>query len=263
MKVGEQAAGHSPPAGRARIAWPRQLPQDAAAALRSGVRPVVRRLLPAAAWAVSGLVLFAALLRISLGSPTIADGANPELQAWDMLHGQVLLHGWIIADANYYTLELPLYALSEAAFGLHDLAGHAGSALTYLIVAACAVAMACTSTRGAAVAARSGVVIAVLASPLVMRQGVAVLVEEPDHIGTAAFLLGAFLLADRAPGWRLTGPLIGVILWPARSATSPSGMWVCPRSCSCPLTASWPPGRSVLTTRRSPWPPQRPFRCPC
>ena len=177
------------------------------------MRPVVRRLLPAAAWAVSGLVLFAALLRISLGSPTIADGANPELQAWDMLHGQVLLHGWIIADANYYTLELPLYALSEAAFGLHDLAGHAGSALTYLIVAACAVAMACTSTRGAAVAARSGVVIAVLASPLVMRHGVAVLVEEPDHIGTAAFLLGAFLLADRAPGWRLTGPLIGVILW--------------------------------------------------
>jgi len=75
------------------------------------------------------------------------------------------------------------------------------------------VAVACTSSRGAAVAARSGVVIAVLASPLVMRHGVAVLVEEPDHIGTAAFLLGAFLLIDRAPGWRFTGPLIGVILW--------------------------------------------------
>jgi hypothetical protein len=177
------------------------------------VSPAVRRALPAAAWAVCGLALFAALLRISLGSPTIADGANPELQAWDMLHGQVLLHGWIAADANYYTLELPLYALSEAAFGLRDLAGHAGSALTYLIVAACAVAVACTGSRGAAVAARSGVVIAVLASPLVMRQGVAVLVEEPDHIGTAAFLLGAFLLIDRAPGWRFTAPLTGVILW--------------------------------------------------
>ncbi len=94
-----------------------------------------------------------------------------------------------------------------------DLAGHVGSALTYLIVAACAVAVACTSSRGAAVAARSGVVIAILASPLVMWQGVAVLVEEPDHIGTAAFLLGAFLLIDRAPGWRFTAPLLGVILW--------------------------------------------------
>ena len=173
----------------------------------------MRRLLPAAAWAVGALALFAVLLRISLGSPTIADGANPALQAWDMLHGQGLLHGWIIADANYYTLELPLYALSEAAFGLHDLAGHVGSALTYLIVAACAVAVACTSSRGAAVAARSGVVIAILASSLVMRQGVAVLVEEPDHIGTAAFLLGAFLLIDRAPGRRFTAPLLGVILW--------------------------------------------------
>jgi hypothetical protein len=81
-------------------------------------------LLPAAAWAAGSVALFALLLRISLGGPTIADGANPELQAWDMLHGQVLLHGWIIADANYYTLELPPYALSEAVLGLQDLAGH-------------------------------------------------------------------------------------------------------------------------------------------
>jgi len=173
----------------------------------------VRRVAPAAGWAVGGSVLFAALLRISLGSPTIADGANPALQAWDMLHGQVLLHGWIIADANYYTLELPLYAISEAALGLQDLAAHVGSALTYLIIAACAAAVACTRSRGAAVAARSGVVIAILAAPLVMRAGVAVLVEEPDHIGTVAFLLGAFLLIDRAPGRRFTAPLLGVILW--------------------------------------------------
>ena len=158
-------------------------------------------------------MLLVAFLRISMGSPTIADGANPALQAWDMLHGQVLLHGWIIADANYYTLELPLYVLGEATFGLQDLAGHVGSALTYLIVAACAVAVACTSRRGAAAAARSGAVVAILASPLVMRQGVAVLVEEPDHIGTVAFLLTAFLLIDRAPGRRFTAPLLGVILW--------------------------------------------------
>ena len=182
------------PAEAVRLAWPRQLLQPAA-------------------WAAGGLALFAFFLRISVGSPTIADGANPALQAWDMLHGQVLLHGWIIADANYYTLELPLYAASEAASGLSGLAGHVGSALTYLIVAACAVAVACTSSRGPAVAARSGVVIAILAAPLVMRQGVAVLVEEPDHIGTAAFLLGAFLLVDRAPDRRFTAPLLGVILW--------------------------------------------------
>jgi hypothetical protein len=172
-----------------------------------------RKWLTAAAWAVSGLVLCALLVRISLGSPTISDGANPSLQAWDILHGQVLLPGWIIADANYYTLELPLYVLSELAFGLTDLAGHVGSALTYLIVAACAVALAGTGSRGAARAARAAVVIAVLAAPLVLRPGVAVLLEEPDHIGTAAYLLGAFLLIDRAPARRFTPPLLALILW--------------------------------------------------
>ncbi len=210
MKVGDQAPGASPAAG---TAGPRQPGQRTPAVPRPDLRPAARRWAAAATWAAGGLVLFAAFLRISLGSPTIADGANPALQAGDMLHGQVLLHGWIIADANYYTLELPLYVLGEAAFGVQDLAGHVGSALTYLIVAACAVAVACTSTRGAAVAARSGAVIAVLAAPLVMRQGVAVLVEEPDHIGTAAFLLAAFLLIDRAPGRRFTAPLLGLILW--------------------------------------------------
>ena len=56
-----------------------ELLQHTAAAPGSGLHPAVRRLAPAAAWAVAGLALFAALLRISLGSPTIADGANPAL----------------------------------------------------------------------------------------------------------------------------------------------------------------------------------------
>ena len=124
-------------------------------------------------------------------------------------------------------------------------------------------AVACTSSRGAAVAARSGVVIAVLASPLVMRHGVAVLVEEPNHIGTAAFLLGAFLLIDRAPGWRFTGPLIGVILWIGQVGDATVRYLAVPAILLVAGYRSWPPGRSVLTTRRSPWRPWRPFRCPC
>jgi len=53
-----------------------QYKAQTAAPLKSGRRPAVRRVPPAAAWAVGGLALFAVLLRISLGSPTIADGAK-------------------------------------------------------------------------------------------------------------------------------------------------------------------------------------------
>jgi hypothetical protein len=177
-----------------------------------GVRPAARRWWGAAAWVGGGLALFAFFLRISLSGRVNSDGANNALQAWEMLHGNVLLHGWWIGDATFYFFELPINAISELMFGLGNLAAHAASALTYLIVAALAVALAVTDSRGPARAARGAVVVTVLAAPLVTNSSVALLLEEPDHIGTAAFLLASFLLVDRAPGRRFTAPLVCVIL---------------------------------------------------
>jgi hypothetical protein len=165
-----------------------------------------------AAWIIGGVALFTILLRISLSFAINSDGANNALQAWDMLHGHVLLHGWIIGDASYYTFELPLYAIIEFLFGLTGITIHLAGALTYLIVVAFSVALASTSSRGPAVAARCGIVVAVLAAPLATQQGVSILVELPDHIGTSAYLLGSFLLIDRAVGRRFTPPLLAVIL---------------------------------------------------
>ena len=54
--------------------------------------------------------------------------------------------------------------------------------------------------------------LAVLASPVLTAGGLVTLLEPPQHIGTSAFLLGSFLLIDRAPGWRFTAPLVGLIL---------------------------------------------------
>ena len=176
------------------------------------MRPGVRRWWAAAAWAGGGVALFAFWLRISLGSRVNSDGANNALQGWDMLHGHVLLHGWLIGDATFYFFELPLNAISELLFGLGNLAAHVASALTYLIVAACAVALAVTGSRGPARAARCAVVVTVLAAPLLTTLSVALLLEEPDHIGTSAFLLASFLLIDRAAGRRFTAPLLCVIL---------------------------------------------------
>jgi hypothetical protein len=53
-----------------------------------------------AAACVGGVLLYAFFLRISLSSPMDSDGANNALQAWDMLHGHLLLHGWLIGDAS-------------------------------------------------------------------------------------------------------------------------------------------------------------------
>jgi hypothetical protein len=176
------------------------------------MRPGLRRWWAAAAWAGGVLALFAFFLRISLGSRVDSDGANNALQAWDMLHGHVLLHGWLIGDATFFFFELPLNAISELVLGLGSLAAHVASALTYLIVAICAMALAVTGSRGPARAARCAVVVAVLAAPLLTAASVPLLLEEPDHIGTSAFLLVSFLLIDRAADRRFTAPLVCLIL---------------------------------------------------
>jgi hypothetical protein len=134
------------------------------------------------------------------------------LQAWDLLHGHVLLHGWLIGDATYYTFDLPVIAFSQLLFGLHDLASHAAAALIYGIVAVCAAALAMTNSRGPARLARCGIVIAVLAAPLLVPSNAWISLGAPDHIGTSAFLLVSFLLIDRVPGRRYTAPLLCVIL---------------------------------------------------
>jgi hypothetical protein len=171
----------------------------------------LRRWLAVAGWVVGSVALGAVLLRISLGAGVDSDGANNVLQAWDLLHGNLLLHDWIIGDANFYFLELPLNAITEAVFGVGNFAAHAGSALTYLLVIASAVALGMADSRGAAKAVRCAVVIMLLAAPL-LAVSVRFLLEEPDHIGTSVFVLGSFLLIDRVPARRFAAPLVCVIL---------------------------------------------------
>jgi len=172
----------------------------------------VRRLLTVAAWIVGFLALFALYLRISfsVGAPD-SDGANNALQAWDMLHGHVLLHGWIIGDATYYTFDLPVLAVVEIFSGLSDLTSHVAAALIYLIVTFGAVLLAITDSRGLARVARCGVVVAVLTAMFYGSSAPYVL-GVPDHTGTSAFLLVSFLLIDRVPARRYTSFLLLAIL---------------------------------------------------
>jgi len=172
----------------------------------------VRRLLAATAWIAGGAALFLCYLRISFTYHVTSDGANNALQAWDMLHGHLLMHGWILGDATYYTFDLPVLALTEIFFGLQDLTSHVASALIYLIVTVCAVALAVADSRGLARVARAGVVVAVLTATFHVEWNAPYLLGAPDHVGTSVFLLVSALLIDRAPARRYTSPLLLAIL---------------------------------------------------
>jgi hypothetical protein len=204
--LGPEVAQRTPP----RPGPPQRQAREAGDKDRSE-RPARRHAWAALAWAAGAAALFVLFLRLSQsGARSMSsDPANSALQAWAMLHGHLLLHGWILGDATFYTFELPLIAFVEIFFGLHILSVQVAVALVYLIVTACAVAIAMTDSRGAARAARAGVVVAV---PALVISDLWIPLGFPDHTGTTVFLLVSCLLIDRAPSRRFTAPLLCVIL---------------------------------------------------
>jgi len=171
------------------------------------------RLLMALVWTLGAAGVFFLFLRIDLTSGVSSDAANNALQAWDLLHGHLRLHDWLIGDATYYTFDLPVIALAEVFFGLHTIAMHVAIALIYLIVAALAVTLAVTGASGAtARLSRAAVVVAILAGPALIFSDRWVPLGIPDHTGSTVFLLIPALLIDRAPNRRWTAPLLCVIL---------------------------------------------------
>ena len=46
---------------------------------------------------------FACYLRLARTRAVNSDGAGNALQAWDMLHGNLPLHGWSLSDVSFYT----------------------------------------------------------------------------------------------------------------------------------------------------------------
>jgi len=178
----------------------------------TAARAAVGRTWKALGWTAGAAAVFALYLRIATAGTTSSDPANNAMQAWDMLHGHLLLHGWILGDVTFYTFELPLMALAELIFGLHTIAVHVTVALVLLIVTGCAVAIAVTDSRGAARVVRAGVVVAVLAAPALVVSDFWITLGFPDHTGTIVFLLVACLLIDRAFNVRYSAPLLCAVL---------------------------------------------------
>jgi hypothetical protein len=166
-----------------------------------------------AGFAVAAIVLFFCFLRLSGTYPADTDGSDQALQAWDMLHGNLLLHGWTIADVTYYTTEIPQYMVIEMARGLGPDAEHIAGAITYTLIAATAALLA----RGRA-AGRAGLIRMLVAAGILLApqfgNATHLLLSQPDHLGTQLPLLLVFLLLDRAPRrWYIPVAVGAVLSW--------------------------------------------------
>ncbi|MFL6112388.1 MAG: hypothetical protein ACJ786_13685, partial [Catenulispora sp.] len=166
-----------------------------------------RRLVGALAVAAVAAVLFSVYLLLARTNPTNADGAANAVQAWDMLHGNVLLHGWTVSDVPFWSTEVPQYALIELVAGYGPDVPHLAAALTYTLLVLLAAAVAKGNATGRAAAVRITIAVAVLLTPA-PGNGYAILLLIPDHTGTAVPLLLAWLLLSRVGlGARASGDL--------------------------------------------------------
>ena len=156
--------------------------------------------------AVVAVALFACYLRQSRTIAVGSDGASQALQAWDLLHGNVLLHGWWVTDVSFYTTELPQYAAIELAGGLSADVMHVAGAMTYTLLVLAAAFLARGRATGRAGLARALLAGGILVAPQ-LGAGTQTLVLSPDHIGTAIPVLLLWLLIDRAPH-RWYGPAL-------------------------------------------------------
>ncbi len=142
------------------------------------------------------VLLYVAYLGQSRSLGTDADGASNVLQAWEMLHGNLLLRGWWLSDVSFYTTELPEYMLVELARGLNPGVINAAGAATYTLLLTLAAWLAKGRATGTA-----GLLRVLIAGGIMLAPGpgfsAATLLSSPDHTGTQVPLLLIWLTIDR------------------------------------------------------------------
>jgi hypothetical protein len=176
--------------------------------------PGVRRPWAAvAAYLLAGAVLFVAYLRLSETAALNSDSANILLMGRDLLHGNLLLHGWYMSDVSFYPTELPQYALLESFLGLHMQTAHVAAAMTYTLVFLLAVLLARSGSSGRRAMVRTLAAAGIMLAPQ-FGLGVFALDLSVGHIGTSVPLLLVWLLLDRAdrsrPRWYV--PVLTAVL---------------------------------------------------
>ena len=143
--------------------------------------------------------------------PVTSDPATIAVQSWDMLHGNLLLKGWHLADVSFYTIDIPEYMLIEAVRGLGPGDVHVAAALTYTLLVVLAALLAKGTKTG-----REGLVRVLIAAGIMIApqvgHGVFLVLLAPDHTATGVPVLLTWLLIDRAPRRWWVPALVTVLL---------------------------------------------------
>jgi hypothetical protein len=164
-----------------------------------------------AGFGAAAVLLFLCFLRLSQTQPVTSDPATIALQAWDILHGNLLLSGWNLADVSFYTIDIPEYVLIEAVRGLGPQDVHIAAALTYTLLIVLTSLLAKGNKTG-----REGLVRALIAAGIMIAPqvgpGVFLVLLAPDHTATGVLVLLAWLLIDRAPRRWWVPVLVAVLL---------------------------------------------------
>ncbi len=174
--------------------------------------PGRRWLAGAAGTVLAAALLFAAYYRQSRTVPLRSDAGSVALQAWDMLHGNVLLSHWHMSDVSFWSTELVQYVLLEAVHGFGPGVVHLGGAMTYTLLLGLAAYLAKGRARGREALVRVLVVLAIMLAPAAIESPTLLLT--PDHLGSAIPVLLAWLAVDRWPGrWWLPVLVTLVLAW--------------------------------------------------
>ena len=150
----------------------------------------------AAACAALLALLFLAYAGQASRLAATSESSAQALQAWDMLHGNVLLRGWTLSDVTFYTTEIPEYMLVELVRGLDGGAVHVAAALTYTLLVALAALLAAGRATGRERLVSMLVAAGIMLAPA-LNPGTYLLLSAPDHTGTQVPLLLIWLVLDR------------------------------------------------------------------
>jgi hypothetical protein len=154
-----------------------------------------------AVWVLGVIAAFACYLQLARTRAVNSDAAGQALQAWDMLHGNLLLHGWLLGDVSYYTTEVPQYMLVELVRGLNQDVVHVAAAMTYTLATLLAALLAKGGSTGRQALVRVLIAVGIMLAPQ-LASGVNILLSSPDHIGTSVPVMAVWLILDHArPRW--------------------------------------------------------------
>jgi hypothetical protein len=171
------------------------------------------RLLRAGGLLLAAAGLFILYFRQSRVASFNSDGAALVLQAQDMLHGNLLLRGWWTSDVSFYTTELPEYMLVDLVRGPRPDVVHICGALTYTLTVLLAALLARGRAKGLAGVVRALLAVGIMLAPSIAG-GTPVLLENPDHFGTAVPILVILLVLDQAQErWYVPVVVCGLLAW--------------------------------------------------